>query len=1031
MRLMQNSRNALIKMIYLFFFLSGFCGLIYQVLWAKYFGNIFGSSAYAHTTVLATFMGGLALGNLVLGRFADRTKVNLLYLYGLVEIGIGLYCCIYPNIVLGIEQIYRTVGGQLNLVSINKGLLVLQFFLSSVSIIIPTFLMGGTLPIMTKFITQTRHELLNRISTLYFINSVGAVLGSLICGFYCIRLWGLDSSIEFAAIINMVIGLISLGIAKRLNEQPIKNSDTNLNSKAFNSEYSELQQRILFISIGLSGFASMLYEIMWIRTLIQFMGSSVYSFSIVVAAFIMGISLGSAFLINKQERLENLYFFYGFVQIMIALTMYFCVSNINFYTEWIWTIQQIFQPKAFVYPIFLFMNFLGVFAMLIIPTFFIGMTLPLVSSICTQDLRILGRGVGGVFSSNTIGCLLGTVVSGLIFLPYLGTEKSFLIGVIINWFIGIVVFLSLKKTEFRKWALASIVVLLFFHIFYPIHINKSLSLKSMFRIRNADGNLSFQEFTKNSLKKILFFKEDLDANVAIALTVEKGVEYTSLYINGKPDASDREDMPTQLLIGHIPGLLHTNPKKVLVIGFGSGVTVGALTRHPSIERIDCLEISPAVIEAGKFFSHVNEQCLLNKKVHIIIDDAKNFLTLNKEKYDVIISEPTNPWTAGTASLMTIEAFENMKKSLNENGIILQWFHTYEMSNDIFSILGATFTKAFKFVSVWKPAGGDCFFVGSLKPLNINFEQMKERMALPEVRESLKRIKIEDIYSILSTQIMSEKNTRNVFYQSALINSNQHPLIEFNAPRTFFLGQSVQILGLKDERLRKTENVDLYLSSFLESNLKDINDLKNVYFYLMRDHPELSDRLINNYVEDFLLVFKDDWKERMVLEKVKINKFALESMINKWMILSEKEPADYEVFENLVSWKIKYLIGKLSIFSNDDSELISFENLLNEGKKQFPIKRDKIALTLAKFYESIGDDRKTFDEYYGIANGMPSDPEYDLSKSALLSGLVLSLELKDKVLFEKIKSLAVRGYSTERDINDAVSKGNFLIDSFYK
>lgn len=1024
---MPNSRSKFVKLIYLFFFLSGFCGLIYQVLWAKYFGNIFGSSAYAHTTVLATFMGGLALGNFVLGRFADRTRLNLLCLYGLIEIGIGLYCIIYPNIVLGIETIYKTVGWKLNLVSMNKGLLALQFFLSSTSILIPTFLMGGTLPIMAKFITHTRHELMNRVSMLYFINSIGAVLGALVGGFYCIRLWGLDASIAVAAVINIAIGLMSLWIAKSFKD-PVNKSNVDGNSQEFNSEYTEVQQRIIFISIGLSGFASMLYEIMWIRTLIQFMGSSVYSFSIVVAAFITGISLGSAFLINRQKQLGNLYFFYGFVQVMIALTMYFCVSSINLYTEWIWTVQQIFQPKAFVYPIFLFLNFLCVFAMLIIPTFFIGMTLPLASSICTQDLRILGRGVGGVFSSNTIGCLLGTVVAGLIFLPHFGTQKSFLIGIIINWFIGIAVILSLRKAEFRKWALVSIAALLFFHVIFPFNINKSLSLNSMFRIRNADGNLTFHQHVKrNQEKKILFFKEDFDANVAITLTGDM----TSLYINGKADASSKLDMPTQLLSGHLPALLHQHPKKVLIIGFGSGVTVGALTRYPSIERIDCLEISPAVIEAGKFFSDVNEQCLLNKKVRIIIDDAKNFLTLNKEKYDLIISEPTNPWTAGTASLMTIETFENMKRSLNDDGLILQWFHAYEMSNEIFNVLGATFTEVFEYVSVWRPVAGDCFFMASLKPPAVNLEQLKEQMSFPDVKKSLKRIKIEDVYALLATQIFSEKMTRRIFYRAAAINSNQYPLIEFNAPRTFFLGQFVTMLEQKDERFQKRSGSDLYISLYLDKYFNNVEDLKSAYTYFKLNHPALFDRLVNHYVDDFLLIFNGDWKEKMFLEKIKLNRMSTELMIEKWLNLNQKEPANYDIFEQLVFWKMKNFNHKFSIFSENDSEVISIENVLNEGAIRFPMKKDKIRLKLAKFYETIGADDKAFEEYFNIANGVSSDSKDDLSKSALLSGLFLSIDLKDKIMFERMKTLVSQRFSNQPDINSIVNKGNIVFRKYYR
>ncbi len=1013
--------------IFLFFFLSGATGLVYQVIWAKYLSNIFGSTAYAHTIVLAVFMGGLAYGNYLLGRIADRFKGNLLYLYGVIELIIGIYCMFYPNIANLLETVYQNIAWHFHLSSTSKSLLALQFFFNSVNIFIPTMLMGGTLPIMAKFITHKKTEILNKISILYFINSVGAVFGSLLCGFFLIRLWGLDTSISVAASINVLIGFLSIGISKRggrvlgasdVTEQTSSERDVAL------EEYKPSFRKIIIFAIGMSGFVSMLYEVMWIRTLTQLFGSSVYSFSLVVAAFIAGISLGSWWLAKNAIKIKEKYYFFGVVQALIAITMCFCVLSINHFTEWVWFLYQTFNTREFVYPIFLFAKFFLVFLILLLPTFFIGITLPLAGSICAKSLKILGRDVGNVFSINTLGALFGTAIAGLILLPNIGILNSFYIGILINLILALILFLSLRQKKSLRNALGVFVVFISLLIFQPLSLDNNLMLTSLFRYK-ANGQINFSEYFNliTNKRKILYYKEGLNGNVAVT----KMGDQKTLFINGKPDASSTGDMPTQLLSGHLPALLHKNPRKVLVIGFGSGVTVGALTRHSSIEQIDVLEISPAVIGAGKFFKEVNNDCLNNKKVNVIIDDAKNFLSINKEKYDLIISEPTNPWTAGTASLLTVESFKRIKKSLKEGGIILQWFHTYEMSNDLFRSIGASFTHVFPKVSVWQPANGDCFFIGSMEGIDGNpFRMQTAIQQNDEVKQSLRQIHADNIYSILSTQVLSAQKTYELFYRKALLNEDRYPIIEFNAPRAFFLRKRVTLLQEADERIHFDKANSLILSQFLSQKELNNQDIMDVYHFMKTSRVSLVNPFLEHYLDTLLSMSEDKISEKLFLEIKKNEQQSRIQMLERLKELKTENPNSYATFQAYrKGLQHEYLVRR-SIFFKNEEMYQEIEQLILEGVNTYHEHKYELILQLADFFADQHEYEKSLEKYFEIiVSGAQNNTTENkgVVKAALLRVKDMSLKYNDVGSLVKVRELAVKIFPDDERLLRDIRKNN--------
>lgn len=1027
---MQTISKRLSKLIYTFFFLSGMTGLIYQVLWAKYLSNIFGSSAYAHTIVLAVFMGGLAFGNYFLGRLADRSKLDLLYLYGGLEIGIGVYCMVYPNIADGIERLYETIGQSLHVESTHGGLLLTQFILNAVTILIPTTLMGGTLPVMVKYITRSRSEILNKVSVLYFINSAGAVLGSLFCGFFFIRLWGMDTSISFAAILNTLIGFCAIGISRRLSEDE-KNSPVTVKEKesdTFTSPEDQTKSILILWAIGASGFASMLYEVIWIRTLIQFFGSSVYSFAIVVAAFIAGITIGSAWLTTRQQKIKDLYFFFALTEGLIAITMFICVKGLDFFVTGIWFLHQLFSPVPFAYPFFLFAKFLMAFVILFVPSFFIGMTLPLASAICSKNLKILGREVGGVFSANTIGAVVGTAMAGLVLLPVIGIADSFFIGICINLLIAIILLGTFRKQKIYLRTVMAFGVSLIIFLSWPLTIERASMLSSMFRIR-TNTTKPFNEYLRQFMidKKILFFKEGNDSNVAVVQIQNKDIV---LYINGKADASSSGDMPTQLLSGHIPALLHKNPKKALVIGFGSGVTVGALTLYPSIEQIDCLEISKAVIEAGVYFKNFNNDVLNNKKVRIIVDDAKNFLSFNNEKYDVIISEPTNPWTAGTGSLLTKEAFARIRKALKDDGVFLQWFHGYEMSPDLFRNFVFTLTQSMPFVSVWEPMETDYFFISQFQPLKVDYERIKTELASnPKVVASLKQIKADNIFSILSAQIISNERTRDLF-NYGIMNRDRFPIIEFNAPKAFFLHQNV-VLTENDERIRPPEQGQgLALVELLNIQRLEDKDIKALYSFFKETAQPVFTHFTRTYAQQLKSLFTDDVNEQFNLEKFLVKEDSDQVALNRIKKLAD-ETNSAVVFLDYIKMRITVYFAKHSLFSNDLNERQNIERLLLEAPKRFPEGKADLAFHLAGFYSFHNEHLKALGEYLGVVLNIEKDTTpkaQNKAREALLLATDLGIRDRNPQTLAVIKELAEKYFPGDLGLRQEIKqRENTLIN----
>ncbi|MGB9664708.1 MAG: fused MFS/spermidine synthase [Ignavibacteria bacterium] len=821
--------------IYLFFVLSGMTGLIFQISWFKYLSLFLGNTTYAQVIVLSTFLGGLAIGNYLFGRISDQLK-NHLKLYGLIELLIGLYCLLFPLLSNLYEKLFLNFVDESLLDNSPTIYLTIKIFIAIISLILPTTLMGGTLPILTNYFTEKIENIRKENANLYFLNSFGAVVGIFFAGFVLIKTFGLDVTIKIGGVINIFVGLVSLFISSIKNivlKSSPEHSLTDNETESFrvtsqidviNSKSKTLILIVVLIA-ALSGFASLLYEVLWTRILITVFGSSTYSFSIMLLAFISGITIGSFVVSSNFISRYNRFNLVIFSQIMIALTILIALYILPYLPYYFWKISTFLSRTNSTFPIFLSIQFLICFVLIFIPTIFMGMTLPLIVEIVSNHLKLVGFSVGKVFSMNTFGNVLGSFSAGLIFIPLIGIKNSFLLGIGINVLAANLLLLTIRKSlNLKKIIPASI--LLFVVVIGMLILpdwNQNLMLTSVFRRLDVQPPPTYNDFKKLfDTREVIYYKDGISGNTAVIQTKDK-IPEKILLINGKPDASSLTDMPTQLLLGHIPMLLHKNPKNVFVIGFGSGSTVNAILKH-NPDTVICSEISKEVIEASKNFSDVNENCLLDKRVKIINEDAQSYLRLVNKKFDVIISEPSNPWIAGIGNLFSKEYFERCKLKLNKDGLMCQWFHIYEMDDDVLTLVISTFNSVFPYVQIWGGTYGDLILIGSENKIEPNFTDLKNKISDKEINNSLSIIGINNVFTFLTTQILSPEGSF-ILTDDKHLNSERKPTLEFLAPIAFYKGSTSMLVYQNDEKF-DTLNKELLVKKFIKENKISEEDTYN-------------------------------------------------------------------------------------------------------------------------------------------------------------------------------------------------------------
>jgi spermidine synthase len=763
------------KILYVIFFLSGATGLVYEVIWVRLTGLVFGNTSHAISTVLGAFMAGLALGSWKLGRKADRAA-NPLRMYGLLEIGIGISAALVPLVFRLFNQSYFAVAPAIS--SIPGGDAAVRFGASFVILLIPTFLMGGTLPVLTRFFTERLEEVEGKVGVLYALNTFGAAAGSLLAALVLIPGIGNLRTTLIIAAINVAIGLFAIWMSGRVEPASSAASEAAGPVSAEDIRSSNpAADRLVLMTLAVSGFVSMMYEVSWTRALTAVIGSSTYAFSIMLVTFLVGIALGSS-IISRRKPAATIRLL-GLLQLGVAAGGAFFLIG---FLAAPYTLLSLIRAFYYTFPAVLTVQFILCSGLMIFATLCMGATFPIASQLYSSKFTILGRSIGNIYSINTVGAIVGSLIAGFVFMPIIGTERTILVGLFFNSAMALLLLSEVKAARLAQGIAIGLLLVATISmrggVFWRADaMDRGILVYS--KALDARPELTINEHYDDT--DVLYFKEGNNATIS----VRKGENYMALRTNGKVDASNRDDMITQLTVGWLPGFYHPNPKNALVIGYGSGVTVGAVASIKDIQDIDCIEIEPAVYGAGPLFSEINRRSYEDPKVHLTFNDARNYMNTTRKQYDIIISEPSNPWIAGVASLFTAEFYDRAAEVLKPDGVFAQWVQLYELDPEDLRMVLYEVQRKFPEVSIWV-TDSDLIIIGTRQPQKFDMTRVSNIVRSdPSIRRDFREyLRSEQPEGLLSYYVMSTDAVRK-FASNTRRNTDDHPLLEFHAPRQLF------------------------------------------------------------------------------------------------------------------------------------------------------------------------------------------------------------------------------------------------------
>jgi spermidine synthase len=782
------------------FLVSGLAGLLYQVVWTRYLALFLGHTSYAVVAVLVAFMGGLAMGNAWLGSKADTVSRPLRF-YAWLEFGIGFYAIIFPNYYELMSRVYLSL---VEATGVSGGaLLALKFFFACVGIVPPAVLMGATLPALTRFVTRSLSELRGKVAALYAINSTGAVVGVVITDWWLIPALGLEPTVQVGAVLSLSIGLIAFVTSQRIGEGDELLGSTSIAVETSLETFSPAQLRIAIFSTGVSGFVAMLYEVVWTRMIGLMVGSSTHAYSIMLGTFIAGIACGGWVIYRWRGSIGTLKAF-AWAEIALGATLLASVWFYELVPWWFTKLAENISRRPQSFPVYELLQVGVCFGIMFLPATCLGMTLPLASRVATVELSRTGRSVGRVFAINTLGTVLGALLTGLWLMPAFGLARTLALGIAMNLLIGFAV-LNWDHPKRRNLTIAfgsagAAILILVLGALLDVRWRKSLTLGIW---RSDAPPKTLEEYRRaGEMLDLVFHRDGAGSTVGVLRgRLPDGGDFYALKVNAKTDASSAGDLSTQLMACHIPCLLHTNPVDTLVVGCGSGVTAGAMLHLPTVQRVDLVEISPDVVDAARqWFGPYHDKAFDNPRLKVFVEDAKSFLKTTKQTYDIIVTEPSNPWMAGVSAVFSKEYYEDCLARLKPGGLCAQWLQDYETDDATVDMVVATFSSVFPYSGIWQTSRGDFLLVGSPVPVTFDLESTAKRLQEPLVSRDLRSIGIHGMTTFLAMQLIGFGDAILLVDPETRIHSDYNPKLEYAAQRAFFVrSRGKKYLGESEQR----------------------------------------------------------------------------------------------------------------------------------------------------------------------------------------------------------------------------------------
>ncbi len=746
----------LLPVLLVLFAASGCAALIYEIVWLQLLQLVIGSNAMSIAVLLGTWMGGMCIGSLLLPRLIP-TSQNPLRVYALLELLTGVCGILVLYGVPLLQNVY--------IAGLNSGLpnAALRAICCAICLLPPTILMGATLPLIARWVESTPSAA-TWWGYFYGSNIVGGVFGCFIAGFYLLRVYDMTIASYVAAATNVIIALASFGILSVAGEYK-PTDEKSATAPVANRPWG------VYVAIGISGLTALGAEVVWTRMLALMLGATTYTFSIILGVFLAGLGIGSTFGSRTAEKKGNpkllliacqvlLGLAIAWAGILLATWLPFWQGNLDTTDgPWMGFLRDIWRCTIPILP----------------PAILWGASFPIALACAAENDADgeSGKIVGEVYGANTVGAIIGAVMFSLVMIPSVGMHGAEQALIAIS-LVGALVLIGLSFKQLDRRILIGFVAAIIFAVTLPSVPWKVIGFgRRILEYNTNDWNL-------------LYTTDGMNSSIAYSTWNN---ETTYFHVSGKVEAStEPQDMSLQRMLGHLPAILHANPKSILIVGCGAGVTAGSFVVHPEVEHITICEIEPRIPPAtAKYFGDANHHVMEDPRTHIVFDDARHYVLTSDQKYDIITSDPIHPWVKGMASLYTTEYFELCKKHLNPGGIVTQWVPLYESSFETVQSEIATFFEAFPYGTIWgnlntDNTGYDIVLMGSVEKLPINVDALVAKLAQPKyasVRESLTQVGFPSVLNLLSTYAANADDLRE-WMRTAQINRDRNLRLQYLA-----------------------------------------------------------------------------------------------------------------------------------------------------------------------------------------------------------------------------------------------------------
>ena len=873
----SRSSPGVLAAVYALYFATGATALIFEILWTRQFVIVFGNSTYAMSVVLAAYMGGLGIGAYLFGRFVDRHR-DPLWLFALIEGGIIVWALLIPVFLGALARLMPAIAASVSNLAAES---VVRFAFSFAVLLVPCVLMGGTLPVLTRFAVQSREKVGARLSILYGLNTLGAAAGCFVTGFFLLETLGQSGTNILAVSVNLVVLIVVLTLRVLAGEAPREATTASPQAPPAAAESaasprvalpSEPVRALLLLVAFVSGFATMAVEVLWVRYLVFVVPNSQYSFTSILGVLLFGLALGSllykVFLARTGWQLLSL----ALIEMALApATLAALVLGAH--------AAMGSGPQGFIAggPLSggffkvkggaVFLAAVTVFA----PSVLIGVVFPLVAAAYTKSVAAVGRSVGSVYAVNTLGSILGSLAPILFLVRWLGIQNGILAVAALDFALGVLI-LPAAAAKRRSLLPAAAVAVAFV---------------AMWRL--TPPNLTQEIFFSNPDHKgahheVLFYREGPTATVTVIRDVVSG--FKEVYIGGV------EEVPTVYtghiffkLFGSLGPLLHPDPKDVLVLCLGGGVAAGTIIEHPEVERVECVDLVEDMVGACRVLSDVNNDLVDSPKFTAVIEDARNYLVKSRKKFPVIICDSTHPKSPDSWPLYTAEFYRAVKGALADDGLFLQWAPVHAMSIAEYQIVLKTFQSVFPHASLWYVAGFDeiggkwatTVMLATPERLSIDLDLLEQRLSPEPVRKDLAYWNLDTPVAVLSAFLCGEESLRE-WTDAVPVNTDDLPFTQYLtkftgtteygwpelAPKLESVWPYLKLHGDPEDYLPLKASLDqsrLTRKILLERNIADALEESPGEPALLRmsDNLSRSDRYLARLAE----IYRDD--DRMLLD----------------------------------------------------------------------------------------------------------------------------------------------------------------------